>query len=94
VRRAVTALAGVESVALASGLPLALGYNDVPVKLSDSDKKISVIVYFTQGFMLAFLRAEEAHRGCNRSCLGRDSEKLRCLSPALCVATDTARVVA
>jgi len=42
VRRAVAALGGVESVTLASTLPLALGYNDVPVKLPDSDKKISV----------------------------------------------------
>jgi putative ABC transport system permease protein len=41
VRRAVSALAGVESVTLASSLPLALGYNEVPVKLPDSDKKIS-----------------------------------------------------
>jgi predicted permease len=42
VRRAVAALAGVESVTLASNLPLALGYNEVPVKLPDSDKKIPV----------------------------------------------------
>ena len=42
VRRAVAALAGVESVTLVSSLPLALGYNEVPVKLPDSDKKIPV----------------------------------------------------
>ena len=42
VRRAVAALAGVESVTLVSSLPLALGYNEVPVKLLDSDKKIPV----------------------------------------------------
>ncbi len=42
VRRAVSTLAGVESVTVASGLPLALGYNEVPVKLPESDKKISV----------------------------------------------------
>jgi putative ABC transport system permease protein len=42
VRRAVSGLAGVESVTVASGLPLALGYNDIPVKLPNSDKKISV----------------------------------------------------
>ncbi len=42
VRRAVAALAGVESVTLVSSLPLALGYNEVPMKLPDSDKKIPV----------------------------------------------------
>ena len=42
VRRAVTSLAGVESVTLASSLPLALGYNEVPTQLPDSDKKIPV----------------------------------------------------
>ena len=42
VRRAVAALAGVESVTLASALPLALGYNDVPTQLPESDKKIPV----------------------------------------------------
>ena len=42
VRRAVAALAGVESVTLASNLPLSLGYNDVPTQLPDSDKKIPV----------------------------------------------------
>jgi putative ABC transport system permease protein len=42
VRRAVASLAGVESVTLASSLPLALGYNEVPVKLPQSDKKIPV----------------------------------------------------
>jgi predicted permease len=42
VRRAVAALAGVESVTLASALPLALGYNDVPTQLPENDKKIPV----------------------------------------------------
>jgi predicted permease len=42
VRQAVAALAGVESVTLASALPLALGYNDVPTQLPESDKKIPV----------------------------------------------------
>jgi predicted permease len=42
VRRTVTALAGVESVTLASNLPLALGYNEVPTKLPESDRKIPV----------------------------------------------------
>jgi putative ABC transport system permease protein len=42
VRRAVASLAGVESVTLASSLPLALGYNEIPEMLPDSDKKISV----------------------------------------------------
>jgi len=41
-RRAVAALAGVESVALASNLPLSLGYNQVPTQLPESDKKIPV----------------------------------------------------
>ena len=41
-RRAVTALAGVESVTLASNLPLSLGYNEVPTQLPESDKKIPV----------------------------------------------------
>jgi len=41
-RRAVASLAGVESVTLASSLPLALGYNEVPVKLPNGDKKIPV----------------------------------------------------
>jgi len=41
-RRAVTALAGVESVTLASNLPLALSYNEVPTQLPESDKKIPV----------------------------------------------------
>jgi predicted permease len=42
VRSTVSSLAGVESVTLVSSLPLALGYNELPVKLPDSDKKISV----------------------------------------------------
>ena len=42
VRRAVASLAGVESVTLASALPLALGYNEVPTQLPESDKKIPV----------------------------------------------------
>ncbi len=42
VRRAAAALAGVESVALASNLPLSLGYNEVPTQLPESDKKIPV----------------------------------------------------
>ena len=42
VRRAVAALAGVESVTLVSSLPLALGYNEVPTQLPESDKKIPV----------------------------------------------------
>ena len=42
VRRAVAALAGVESVTLASSLPLALGYNEVPTQLPESDKKVPV----------------------------------------------------
>jgi predicted permease len=42
VRRTVASLAGVESVTLASSLPLALGYNEVPTQLADSDKKIPV----------------------------------------------------
>jgi predicted permease len=41
-RRTVAALAGVESVTLASNLPLALGYNEVPTKLPESDRKIPV----------------------------------------------------
>ena len=41
-RRAVASLAGVESVTLASSLPLALGYNEVPTQLPESDKKIPV----------------------------------------------------
>jgi len=42
VRRAVASLAGVESVALASNLPLSLGYNEVPAQLPESDQKIPV----------------------------------------------------
>ena len=42
VRSAVSGLAGVEAVTMVSSLPLALGYNDLPVKLPDRDKKISV----------------------------------------------------
>jgi putative ABC transport system permease protein len=42
VRRAAAAVAGVESVTLVSSLPLALGYNEVPVKLPESEKKIPV----------------------------------------------------
>ncbi|MBZ5633680.1 MAG: ABC transporter permease [Acidobacteriia bacterium] len=42
VRRAVASLAGVESVTLTSSLPLALGYNEVPVKLPQGDKKTPV----------------------------------------------------
>jgi len=42
VRRAVAALAGVESVTLASNLPLSLGYDEVPTQLPDSDKKIRI----------------------------------------------------
>ena len=42
VRRAVASLAGVESVTLASNLPLALGYNEVPTQLPESDNKIPV----------------------------------------------------
>ena len=42
VRRAVASLAGVESVTLTSNLPLALGYNEVPTQLPESDKKIPV----------------------------------------------------
>ncbi len=41
-KRAVSALAGVESVTLASSLPLALGYNQIPISLPDGDKKIPV----------------------------------------------------
>jgi putative ABC transport system permease protein len=41
-RRAVASLAGVESVTLASALPLALGYNEVPTQVPESDKKIPV----------------------------------------------------
>jgi predicted permease len=41
-RRAVASLAGVESVTLASALPLALGYNEVPTQLPENDKKIPV----------------------------------------------------
>jgi predicted permease len=42
VRRAVASLAGVESVTLASSLPLALGYNEVSIQLPEGDKKIPV----------------------------------------------------
>jgi predicted permease len=42
VRSAMSSMAGVESVTLVSSLPLALGYNDLPVKLPERDKKISV----------------------------------------------------
>jgi len=49
VRRAVASLAGVESVTLASALPLAMGYNEDQVKLPDSDKKISVGHVFVDG---------------------------------------------
>jgi predicted permease len=42
VRSAVSGLAGVEAVTMVSSLPLALGYNGLPVKLPERDKKISV----------------------------------------------------
>ncbi len=40
--RAVASLAGVESVTLTSNLPLALGYNQTPLTLPDSGKRVSV----------------------------------------------------
>ena len=40
-RDAIRGLAGVESVSLVSTLPLALGYNELPIKLPESDNKIS-----------------------------------------------------
>lgn len=41
-RTGLSSLAGVEAVTLVSSLPLALGYNDLPAKLPDRDKKASV----------------------------------------------------
>ncbi|MBZ5676437.1 MAG: ABC transporter permease [Acidobacteriia bacterium] len=67
-RRAVASLAGVESVTLASSLPLALGYNEVPTQLPESDRKIPVgqvavdSDYFTT-FGIPLLNGRAFHSG-------------------------------